>query len=325
MMKKLSALFLALLLLFGIAAGCGQQNTSEPSENKNNQKTEETASQFPVKVKDGLGNEVTVSEKPERIVSLIPSNTEIAYALGLGEQIVGVSDNDNYPEDVQNKEKVGGMEFNVEKIISLKPDLVLAHASSAHNSQEGLKQLKDAGINVFVVEDAQSFDKVYDSIQTIGKITGTSDKAEDIVAEMKTKLADIQEKGKTIPDDQKVSVFVEVNPAPQIYTTGKGTFMDEMLTIIGAKNAAGDQEGWPQMTEEAVVKLNPDVIVTTYGYYVDKAVDQVLARKGWENVSAVKNKRVYDVHSDLVSRPGPRLVEGVEELAKAIYPDVYKK
>ncbi|ASS90750.1 ABC transporter substrate-binding protein [Aeribacillus pallidus] len=322
-MKKFSALFLSLLLLIGLLVGCGQTNNAEQKENNSN--ASEQSKLFPVTVKDALGEDVTIKEKPKRIVSLIPSNTEIAYALGLGEQIVGVSDNDNYPEDVQNKEKVGGMEFNVEKIISLKPDLVLAHASSAHNSQEGLKQLKDAGINVFVVEDAQSFDKVYDSIQTIGKITGTSDKAEDIVAEMKTKLADIQEKGKTIPDDQKVSVFVEVNPAPQIYTTGKGTFMDEMLTIIGAKNAAGDQEGWPQMTEEAVVKLNPDVIVTTYGYYVDKAVDQVLARKGWENVSAVKNKRVYDVHSDLVSRPGPRLVEGVEELAKAIYPDVYKK
>lgn len=322
-MKKFSALFLSLLLLIGLLVGCGQTNNAEQKENNSN--ASEQSKLFPVTVKDALGEDVTIKEKPKRIVSLIPSNTEIVYALGLGEQIVGVSDNDNYPEDVQNKEKVGGMEFNVEKIISLKPDLVLAHASSAHNSQEGLKQLKDAGINVFVVEDAQSFDKVYDSIQTIGKITGTSDKAEDIVAEMKTKLADIQEKGKTIPDDQKVSVFVEVNPAPQIYTTGKGTFMDEMLTIIGAKNAAGDQEGWPQMTEEAVVKLNPDVIVTTYGYYVDKAVDQVLARKGWENVSAVKNKRVYDVHSDLVSRPGPRLVEGVEELAKAIYPDVYKK
>jgi iron complex transport system substrate-binding protein len=316
-------LLLVMVLTFGLVA-CSNEAAEPKQANKPAQetKTEETA--FPVTVEDALGEKVTIEAEPQKIVSLIPSNTEIAYALGLGEKIVGVSDFDNYPEDVKNKEKIGGMEMNVEKILSLQPDLVLAHASSAHNSQEGLKQLKEAGIKVLVVQEAKSFADVYESIELIGKATGATEKANEVVQQMKKKVAEIAEKAKNIKKEDEVTVWVEVSPAPEIYTAGKGTFIDEMLTLIHAKNAAGDQEGWPMFTEEDAVALNPDVIITTYGYYTPNAVEQVLARPSWKEVPAVKNKRVYDVNSDLVSRPGPRLVEGVEEIAKVVYPEVFK-
>ena len=305
-------------LLAAVLVGCsGGANSNAQPAKKEEPKTEQAA--FPVTVKDGLGEDVTIKAEPKKIVSLIPSNTEIAYALGLGDKIVGVSDFDNYPEDVKTKTKIGGMEFNVEKIISLKPDLVLAHASSAHNSRDGLKQLKDAGITVLVVNDAKSFDDVYASIDLIGKATGTTDKAKQVIDEMKEKLAKIKEKAKQIPADKQANVWIEVSPPPQIYTAGKGTFMDEMLQVISAKNVAGSLEGWPMVTEEKAMAYKPDVIITTYG-----GAKQVLARAAWKDVPAVKNKRVYDVNTDLVSRPSPRLVEGVEELAKAIYPDVFK-
>ncbi|OKO92571.1 ABC transporter substrate-binding protein [Geobacillus proteiniphilus] len=315
---KWTAALAALFLLAAVLVGCssGTNSNAQPTK-KEEPKTEQAA--FPVTVKDGLGQDVTIKAEPKKIVSLIPSNTEIAYALGLGEKIVGVSDFDNYPEDVKTKTKIGGMEFNVEKIISLKPDLVLAHASSAHNSRDGLKQLKDAGITVLVVNDAKSFDDVYASIELIGKATGTTDKAKQVINDMKEKLAQIQEKAKQIPADKQANVWIEVSPPPQLYTAGKGTFMDEMLQVISAKNVAGSLEGWPMVTEEKAVAYKPDVIITTYG-----GAKQVLARTAWKDVPAVKNKRVYDVNSDLVSRPGPRLAEGVEELAKAIYPDVFK-
>jgi iron complex transport system substrate-binding protein len=217
---------------------------------------------------------------------------------------------------------MSGQNFNVEKIIALKPDLVLAHASSAKTSAAGLTQLKNAGIQVLVVNDAQNFDQVYDSINMIGKATGETEKAAEIIKGMKEKLAEIKDKAKNIKEKKKV--FVEVSPSPEIYTTGKNTFMDEMLKTINAENIASDQAGWIKIDQEAMIKRNPDVIITTYGFYVKNPTEQVLKRKGWENVNAVKNKQVFDVNSDQVTRPGPRIVEGVEDLAKAIYPEVFK-
>ncbi|WP_257346894.1 ABC transporter substrate-binding protein [Pseudalkalibacillus decolorationis] len=325
-MKKLVLLVFLLLLTVGIVAGCGDEqkpadennNTSENTKEQNGQ-TEESA--FPVTIKDALDKEITLEEKPEKIVSLIPSNTEIAFALGLDEEIVGVSDFDTYPEEATKKEKIGGQEFNVEKIISLKPDLVLAHGSSAHNSTEGLQMLRDSGITVLVVNNAETFDQVYDSIELVGKATGTQEKADQIVKGMKDKIKSIKSKASEIKEQK--TVFIEVSPAPEIYTPGKNTFMHEMLQIINAKNAASDLDGWQKIDEEAVVKKNPDVIITTYGYYTENAAEKVLKRDGWQDVTAVKKEQVYDVHSELVTRAGPRLAEGVEELAKAVYPEVF--
>ncbi|MCM3566954.1 ABC transporter substrate-binding protein [Neobacillus mesonae] len=320
-MKKLYSLIFVFILITGVLAGCGEKQDQSKQENKTNtNKTEQAA--FPVTVKDALDNDVVIDKKPEKIVSLMPSNTEIAYALGLGDEVVGVSDFDNYPEDVTKKEKIGGQEINLEKIISLKPNLVLAHASTAHNSEAGLKQLEDAGIKVLIVNDAQNFEQVYNSILMIGKATGEDKKAEEIVNGMKDKLASIKEKAATIKEKKKV--LVEVSPAPEIYSPGKNTFMNEMLKTINAENIAGDLEGWAKIDQEAMIKRNPDVILTTYGYYVKNPAEQVLSRKGWENVNAIKNKQVTDVDSDRVTRSGPRIIEGVEDLAKAIYPEVFK-
>lgn len=321
-MKKLYSLLFVLLLIVGALAGCAEKKEEVKPENKANveKKTEQVS--FPVTVKDALNHDVVIDKKPEKIVSLIPSNTEIAYALGLGKEVVGVSDFDNYPKDVTKKEKIGGQEVNLEKIISLKPNLVLAHASTAHNSKEGLQQLKDAGITVLTVNDAQNFDQVYNSILMVGKATGETKKAEELVTSMKEKLADIKEKAAGIKEKKKV--LVEVQSSPDIYTTGKNTFMDEMLGSINAENIVTDQEGWIKIDQEAIIKRNPDVILTTDGSSVKDPVKHILSRKGWENVNAIKNKQVISVDSDRVTRSGPRIIEGVEDLAKAIYPEVFK-
>ncbi|WP_214480428.1 ABC transporter substrate-binding protein [Bacillus sp. SM2101] len=327
-MKKYFPTVFIVILSFILLVGCGQTevknneaSTNVEQETKVDDKAE---SSFPVTITDGLGNDVTIEEEPQAIVSLIPSNTEIAFALGLGDKMVGVGDWADYPPEVADIARVGGTEFNVEKVISLNPDVVLAHASSAHSSTEGLQQLRDAGINVVVVNNATSFKAVYDSIKMISVVTGTEENADKIISDMTEKLNLIKEKSAEIKEaDQKV-VWIEISQAPDLFTTGKGTFMHEMLEAIGAINAAGDQEGWPQFTEEDAVLLKPDVIVITYGYYVDNAVDQVLARDAWQEVPAVKNKLVFDINSNLVTRSGPRLIEGVEELAKAVYPDIYQ-
>ncbi|MFD4927562.1 ABC transporter substrate-binding protein [Peribacillus butanolivorans] len=320
-MKKIYGLILVMLLTAGMMVGCNDTSKEGTKEKQQTNHTENQA--FPITIKDATGEKVTIEEQPKKIVTLIPSNTEVVFALGLGKKVVGVSDNDNYPEETKEIEKVGGMEMNTELIVSLKPDLVLAHASSAHNSNEGLQQLKDAGIDVLVVNDAQSFDEVYESIDMIGQATGEHDKAKEIVANMKTKLKKIQEKAKSVKDEERKTVLVEVSPSPDIYTPGKNTFMNEMLNIISAENAAAELDGWAKIDEESMIAANPDVIITTYGYYTKDPVSEVTGRKGWEDVAAVKDGQVFDVHSDLVTRSGPRLIEGVEELAKSVYPNLF--
>ncbi|MGG4168232.1 ABC transporter substrate-binding protein [Rossellomorea vietnamensis] len=319
-MKHTVKAILALLVAIGFLTACGT-NDGDQTKKKDTAEVQQDVSGYPLSLNDALDNKVTLEEQPKHIVSLIPSNTEILFELGLNKEIVGVSDFDNFPKEAADKEKIGGMEFNVEKIVGLKPDLVLAHESTAKSAEEGLNQLKDAGVNVFIVHDAKSFEEVYNTIEDIGTLVGKKDQADSVVSEMKSDLNSIQEKASEVT--QKKKVYVEVSPSPDIYSTGKNTFIDQMLSMVNAENVMSEQEGWVQVNQEAVISSNPDVIITTYGYYSENPKEQIMGRKGWEDVTAVKNGDVQDVHSDLVTRTGPRLVEGVEEIAKSIYPEVF--
>lgn len=322
-MRKLGMKLFAGILVIGILTGCGSEVEEKQQQSTSEMDRGESAV-FPVSLKDATGEQVTIEQEPQKIVSLIPSNTEIAFAMDLGEKIVGVSDYDNYPKETADIEKIGDLEFNIEKIISLSPDLVLAHGSTLNSAKEGLQQLKDSGISVVVINDAANFEDVYTSIEMLGKATGADHNANVLIDEMKTKLRTIEEKAAEIKPHEQKKVLVEVSGSPEIYVTGKNTFMDEMLQLINAKNAAADQEGWAKMEEESMIEEDPDVIITTYGRYVDDVTSDILNRNGWEAVTAIKEKQVIDVDEDLVTRSGPRLAEGVDELAKAVYPDVFK-
>ncbi len=315
--RKIS-IVITLMLVFLV--GCGSTEESK-QENGQTQQTEEQAGAFPVTLTDDAGNKVIIEEQPDTIVSLLPSATETLFALGLDDEIVGVSDYDNYPAEVNNKEKVGEMNLNVEMILALQPDVAFLQDYHATHASGSIKQLEEAGIKVIIVEIGATFDSAYKSIEMIGKATGKVTEAKQIVTDMKAKVDELKEKAAGIAD--KKSVWVEVAPQPDLFTAGRGTYINEMLEIIGAINVAGDLEGWPQVSEEEAVNMNPDVILTTYGYYVEDAREQVLSRDGWQEVTAVKNGEVYDIDSDKITRSGPRLVAGMEEIAKAVYPDVF--
>ncbi|WP_093335558.1 ABC transporter substrate-binding protein [Salibacterium halotolerans] len=319
-------------MLVLITTGCSTgENAEEAQTSGENEQTEKEDSgsendAFPVEITDAADETVTLEKEPERIVSMIPSNTEIAYKLGLGEEIVGVSDHADYPEEAVGKEKIGGLQFNVEKIISLEPDLVLAHASSLQQSEQGLEQIEEAGINVLVVNEAASFQETYDSINMIAKAAGAQQEAQNIISSMKTDVENLREQASSISEEEKKTVWMEIQPPPDIYTTGSGTFQHKMLQLIHAKNAAASEEGWLPYTTEDAVKQSPEVIITTYGQSVEgNPAAQIKNRKGWSSVPAVENGDIYNVNSNLVSRPGPRLVEGAEKLAELIYPDVFNE
>ncbi|WP_430535441.1 ABC transporter substrate-binding protein [Listeria rocourtiae] len=291
---------LSLAIIF-VLAGCGAQTTTE----KTAKKTEYIAT-------DATSAEIELSAKPKKIVSLIPSNTEILYRLGLGENVIGVTSSDDYPAAVKKVPIVATTEINVEQIIGMKPNLVLGHASMMSYNKDAYDQIKKASIPLFVVEDALTFDAAYETFNQIGDLTGTTKEAEKLVSSMQATDKSLRKKA-----DRKVKTKAKVwfEISPDLYTAGQDTFINEMLTNIQATNIVSEK-GYPQYSEEQVIQAAPDVIITIY----PNAKQEIAKRAAWKNIPAVKNNRVYEIDPSIVSRPGPRLIEGEEALFQAIYP-----
>ncbi|MET3655289.1 ABC transporter substrate-binding protein [Sporosarcina psychrophila] len=319
-MKKIWQLGLTAFLAVFLLAACGTATTPDKPKVDGTPEAEVVKAEFPLTLTDSVGNDITLETAPATIVSMVPSNTEILFELGLGDAIVGVNDYDDYPAEALEKEKIGGQDFNVEKIVSMNPEIVFAHESGLGKGKEGLQQIRDAGIPVFVVKNAANFEETYTTIETIGQATGKTVEAEKIITDMKAKVEEVLAKLVTV--DNKKTVFVETSPAPDIYTPGKNTFMDQMLEMIGAENIAADQEDWFMIAPEEIINRNPDVIIVLYDY-IETAVADVYARPGFDTITAIKEKAVVQVKENITSRTGPRLAEGLEEIAKAIYPEAF--
>lgn len=327
MQKKIWLWLLSLVLAVGLAACQGDQSEDEtPEQNEDTEQQEENGDESSgeetesgefeeVTLTDKSDTEVTVEEKPEKIVSVIPSATETVFAVGAGEEVVGVSEWANYPEEVNDIEKVGDQQLNIEKIVSLEPNLVVADLNNA----DDIEAMRQAGLNVLVL-GAQNLEEVYKDIELVGQATGHMDQATEVIEQMKSDVTEVQNAVSDLSEDEKKRVWIEVGP--ELYSGGEGSFIDELINLAGGVNIIGDQEGWPQVSEEVVLEKDPEVIITTYGYYMDDAVDQVLTRDNWQDVTAVQEEQVYDLHSDVLTRPGPRLTEGLKELAHSIYPDL---
>lgn len=296
-MKLLKSL--PILLLAGILASCGMSSTTEKAQTPSFHK-----------VVDAEGNKIQLKQKPKKIVSLIPSNTEILFALGLGKEVKGVTAYDDYPKAAQKITKVVSTEVDTEKIIAMKPDLVLGHESSLNFQKDAYKQLEEAKIPLFVVKDAQTLQSAEKTIEQIGQLTGTTDKAKAVVQRMEKQKASLQTKA--AKQKKQPTVWLEISN--DLYTAGDNTFMNEMLDLAGGKNIV-TKKGYPKYNEEQVIKADPDVIITTY----PNAKQEIAKRKAWKNIRAVKDGRIYSLDADELSRPGPRLIDGAEEIYQAIY------
>lgn len=315
MLKKNLLVLSMVLLLFGMV-GC---STDQPSESvvSDSEQSQETI--YPLIITDGTGEELTLSSEPKRIVSLIPSLTETLYAIDAGARVVGVTSYDNYPAEAQlNAEYVfeDALNPNLEQIIALNPDLIVMGPYNEELTE------KIRSLNIPVAKyDPQNIDQVYQTIEGLGMITNKNDMAFELVSTMKEKEEAIIEKTKVISDNERVNVWVEI--AQDYWTAGKGTFIDELVTKAGGINIV-NENGWIQYSEEQIIASNPEVIITTYGYYDPNAVDNVYTRTGWQSIDAVVNKSVVNINDDLVNRPGPRIIDGLEEMAKTLYPNLFR-
>lgn len=284
------------------------------------QKTPAAKEKTPVQitVRDDSGTEVRLDQYPKRIVSLTPSNTEILFALGLGDQVVGVTTYCDYPEEVKQKAKIGDLQGNPEEIVAMKPDLVVAKWTL---NEDVVSKLRKLEIPVLCVEP-ESVEGVYNSIKLIAQVTGTSDKGEEIIAGMKKKIEGAQQKVAGVPEGERVKVFIEVGNEP-LFTAGKETFVDELLGLAGGINIAGDIKGYQMYSQETVVKNNPDYILAVDSYYID-VKKEINKRAGWDQIKAVQDGRIITGLDNIVNRPGPRSAQAVETIAQALYPDLYQ-
>ena len=274
-----------------------------------------------VSITDDLGVTVVIENPPERIVSLSPANTEILFALGLDEKIVGVTEYCTYPDAALSKEKIGGFStVNIEKVSVLNPDLIVA---ADGNSEETIAHLRELGFTVITI-NADTIDTTLNDILLVGKATGADSEAEALVSSMKADLLEIAEKTSA---EEKPTILHCMWTDP-LWVSGSGTFQDEMITAAGGINAAADEEGWVALTMEKFLTLNPDIIVVDSGNGMGVGADDALRDffledPRMQSLSAVQNEQVYVVNADIIDRGGPRIVEGVEALAQIAHPDIF--
>jgi iron complex transport system substrate-binding protein len=299
----LLAVMLVTALLFASLAGCGSSGTSGGSGK--------------ITLTDDAGNKLVLDKPADRIVSLAPGNTEIVYAVGAQDKLVGVTTYCDYPPAAKKKPRIGDFSTpNVEKIASVNPQVVLVTGGIQKGMVESLNKL---GIKVFVI-DPKSFEGLFKDMEAVGVMAGIKDVAASKVEAMRKQVSQVEAKAKDLP---KTNVFFEIYKQP-LMTAGTGTMIDLMIKNAGGKNlgaAAGPQ--FPEFSEEQLLKDNPDVYVAVKGSQSDPA--DISQRPGYSALKAVKDGRVYVVEDNPFVRSGPRLVQGLQQLAQILHPEVFKK
>ena len=278
---------------------------------------------FPATVVDDFGRSVTLPNVPQRIVSLAPSNTEILFALGLGSKVVGVTEFCDYPPKVLERVKKGDIAViggfadpSIERIVASSPDLVLAGTSL---QEKVVKDLEEKGITVIAL-DPKKVDQILADIRLVGEACGKLEEAENLIDEMQRVIDAVVSKTENVT--YRPRVYYEVWYEP-LYTIGPGTWQSELIKMAGGVNIFADaKEAYPIVSAEAVIERNPEIIVVPIGY-MGGVEEDFEKRPGWSAISAVKNGRIYEIDENTVIRPGPRIIQGLQQLAKFIHPDIF--
>ncbi len=288
----------------------------------------EKAHTGPISVIDDVGRNVTITNyPPERIVSMAPSCTEILFALGLGDKVVGVDEYSDYPLEVPERVEEGSLttvgsfaEVNIELVVSLEPDLILATGGVQRVVAESLE---GQGQTVVVLYP-ERFDGVLADISLVGEITGQTDEAEEIVADMQERAQEIAEKVKDLP---RPRVYIEIFFNGGYWTFGSDAYADELTSMAGGTNVFSDVTGGHISTSsEEILQANPEIIIISKGAMAEGCgltPEVIRARPGWNEISAVKNDQIYEITESIMVRGVPRLIEGLEELAEVIHPEAF--
>ncbi len=272
----------------------------------------ETAIGFPVTVARSDGRELTFERPPSRIVSLSPGHTEILYAIGAGDQVIAVDSGSDFPAEAVAKATLDAEAPDLEEIAGLEPDLVVLMSAP----QELARSLDQRALPVLSLAVPDSLSTLLDQIDLLGQITGHIEGSDSLVDSMDGRIQVIFDK---VGSAAGPRVFHELDDA--LTTVSSSTFISELYLVLNASNIADrPEEPYPRLTLEAIIEADPEVIILAHA---GASPDSVKARLGWEGISAVKNNRVYALDPDILNRPGPRVVDGLEALARLLHPDLF--
>jgi len=267
-------------------------------------------------ITDDLGRGINMEEVPQKIISLAPSITEILFALDLGAKVVGITDACDYPEEAQAKPKVGDyFATSLEAIINQDPDIVLC---DGHDSV--YEQLEGLGVTVAVLQP-QSIDGILSDIELVGQITDKETEAGDVVSEMKRRIDAIATR---MMGMERPTVFyvIDASDTAKPWTAGAGSFVDVLISIAGGENTAAAEGQYAQFSLEVLISTDPDILIVD-AYHGEALIPDFASLPGWKETNAVKGAKVYPIDGNLTSRPGPRIVDGLEEMARIIHPELF--
>jgi iron complex transport system substrate-binding protein len=272
---------------------------------------------------DDLGNTLEFADYPQAIVSLSPSMTEILFAIGAGDQVVGRDDFSLYPEEALAVTSIGSMwgELPTETILALEPDLVVAAQIVA---EEQVMALQDLGLQVYWQSNPTDFEGLFANLMSIAPLTGHEVETNALVADLDARVQVVQEKVAPLSDAPLVFYELDATDPSNPWTSGSGTFIDYIITTAGGLNAASALEGdYAQISAEELIAVNPDIILLADALY-GVTPEAVAERPGWEEIAAVINGAIYPIDPNMMSVPGPRLVEALEATAKILHPDLFE-
>ncbi len=262
-------------------------------------------------IKDSLGESFYLKNPPEKIVSLSPAITEILYFIGAGERIVGVTRYCDFPEEAKKKEKIGGIiDVDIEKILKIKPDIVFA---TRGNPLEVIERIKTLGVKVFAIDTGEKIEEIFVAMRKIAFVTGNLDSSMKKINELEEKVKEIEKRARAKSVKQRI--FLKLG-SKGLWTCGRRTFINDLILKAGFENIADFKDGWFEINIETLINKNPDIIIILTKNKNDffSTKEFILSIPGISFINAVKNKRIYPLNVDLIERPGPRIVEGLDEI-----------
>ena len=328
MINKKRILFLTFLISLGLLLGaCAPAATpTEPTAQAETdpteipEPTEEPQPEIMTFV-DDLGNTIEFNEYPQAIVSISASSTEILFAIGAGDQVVGRDDYSLFPEEALDVTSVGALwgELPTETIIAMEPDLILA---AEIISGDQVKALQDLGLNVYWQANPTTYQELWGNLRDIALLTGHEDETEILIAGLDARVKAVQERISSTSDRPSIFYELDATDPTNPWTSGAGTFIDYIISEAGGLNAASALEGdYAQISAEELVASNPDVILLADALY-GVTPESVAERPGWDVITAVMNGAIYPIDPNMMSVPGPRLVLALEETAKLLHPEL---